>query len=421
MDYGNKYIVPIPGIKILVVDCDLTSLASASKMLRILGYEVVTATLGSDALSIIEKNKLHIVLMEIHLPDMETFELIDKIRESYGIPSLIMTADGDNASIAKALSKGAKHYFIKPILISDLKGLWQFALCSTKLSILNKNQPWKPLNNNSNNNSKGKEQELAEPVVQKRRRIRWTDHLHRKFMEAVILAGHGAGPKKIHEYMNMPGITKQHVSSYLQKYRQLLKEQANQIQYQKKRLSLSTDSNLGSSQSNDLFRCEPVQFLGTPAYFPSTEIPAVHEPAFSQNQLFPGTLMQGEMNGYGVESVDFSQVESFTDGSVFDKDQLFSSADFEAMMANIEPCFTSWSQLLELQDTSYDVSSMDFTAAKKELHCSIPLDNNMCEQFPPELPFLSMPSGNVDDEIFNISEETEKVCDEDLVTWLKSL
>ncbi|MED6180952.1 hypothetical protein PIB30_014931 [Stylosanthes scabra] len=412
MDYGNKYIVPIPGIKILVVDCDLTSLASASKMLRILGYEVVTATLASDALSIMEKNKLHLVLMEIHLPDMETFELIDKIRESYGIPSLIMTADEDKASISKALSKGAKHYFIKPLLISDLKGLWQFAF-----SILNKNQPWKPLNNNSNNNSNGKEQELAEPVVQKRRRIRWTDHLHRKFMEAVILAGHGAGPKKIHEYMNVPGITRQHVSSYLQKYRQLLKEQGNQIQYQKKRLSLSSDSNLGSSQPNDLFRCEPVQFLGTPAYFPSTEIPVVHEPAFSQNQLFPGTLVQGEMNGYGVESVDFSQVESFTDGSVFDEDQLFSNPDFEAMMTY----FTSWSQLLELQDTSYDMSSMDYTAANRELHCSILFDNDMCEQFPSELPFPSMPSGNVDDEIFNISEETEKVCDEDLDTWLKSL
>ncbi|MED6138210.1 hypothetical protein PIB30_072117 [Stylosanthes scabra] len=405
MDYGKKYIAPIPGIKILVVDCDLTSLASASKMLRILGYEVVTATLASDALSIIEKNKLHLVLMEIHLPDMETFELIDKIRESYGMPCFIMTADEDKTSISKALSKGVKHYFIKPLLISDLKGLWQFALCSTKVSILNKNQQWKPLNNRNNNNI-GKE--LAVPVVQKRRRIKWTDHLHMKFMEAVILAG-PSGPKKIHEYMNVPGLTKQHVSSYLQKYRQLLKAQDTEIQNQKKRLSLSSDSKFGSSQPNGLFRCEPVQVLGTPAYFPSTEIPPLHEPAFSQNQLFSGTVVQGGMNDYGVESLQFSQVESFTDGSVFE-DQLFSSADF-----------SSWSQLLELQDTSYDVSSMDYTAANQEPHCSIPLDIDMCEQFPPELPFPSLPSGNVDDEIFNISEETEKVCDEDLDTWLKSL
>ncbi|XLU46544.1 hypothetical protein S245_041358, partial [Arachis hypogaea] len=140
-----------------------------------------------------------------------------------------MSADENQTSKSKALSKGAKLYFIKPLLLSDLKGLWKFASCNTKVStvttdqngsksiIVNKDQECKPLNNNNNNNNKEKKQELVESsVVQRRKRIRWTDHLHMKFMEAVILAGSGAGPKKIHEYMNVPGVTKEHVSSYLQ-------------------------------------------------------------------------------------------------------------------------------------------------------------------------------------------------------------
>ncbi|XP_020991613.2 two-component response regulator ORR26-like [Arachis duranensis] len=426
MDYGNnKYTIPIPGIKVLVVDCDSTSLTLASKMLRILGYEVVTAKLGSDALSIIEKNELHLVIMEIHLPDMKMFELIDKIRESYDIPSFIMSADENQTSKSKALSKGAKLYFIKPLLLSDLKGLWKFASCNTKVSTVstdqngskgitvNKDQECKPLNNNNN---KEKKQELVESsVVQRRKRIRWTDHLHMKFMEAVILAGSGAGPKKIHEYMNVPGVTKEHVSSYLQKYRQSLKAQDSEIQYQRK--MLSSELNLRSYQLKDLFHCKSEQFLDAPAHLPSTKIPTVHEPALSQNQLLPGTLVQGEMNGNGVESVEISQEESYTNGRVSEEDQLDPSEDFETIMTNTEPCFTSWSRLLDPEETSYEVSSKDYTAENSELNCSMPMENDMCQQFPA---FPSVPSGNVD-EIFNISKETENACDEDLDSWLKSL
>ncbi|XLR54954.1 hypothetical protein S83_005626, partial [Arachis hypogaea] len=336
-----------------------------------------------------------------------------------------MSADENQTSKSKALSKGAKLYFIKPLLLSDLKGLWKFASCNTKVSTVstdqngskgitvNKDQECKPLNNNNN---KEKKQELVESsVVQRRKRIRWTDHLHMKFMEAVILAGSGAGPKKIHEYMNVSGVTKEHVSSYLQKYRQSLKAQDSEIQYQRK--MLSSELNLRSYQLKDLFHCKSEQFLDAPAHLPSTKIPTVHEPALSQNQLLPGTLVQGEMNGNGVESVEISQEESYTNGRVSEEDQLDPSEDFETIMTNTEPCFTSWSRLLDPEETSYEVSSKDYTAENSELNCSMPMENDMCQQFPA---FPSVPSGNVD-EIFNISKETENACDEDLDSWLKSL
>jgi CheY-like chemotaxis protein len=56
--------------------------------LDILSLLVATATLASEALSVIgeKKNEINIVLVEAQLPDMEVYELIDKMKSS-SIPS----------------------------------------------------------------------------------------------------------------------------------------------------------------------------------------------------------------------------------------------------------------------------------------------------------------------------------------------
>ena len=183
----------------------------------------------------------------------------------------------------------------------------------------------------------------------------------------------------------------------------------------------------------------PEQFLGTPAHFPSLEIPSVQDSAFSQNQLLclPRTLQgaahgtsgfdEFKMNDNGVESAEFSQVENATDGKVFNEDALLSCVDYKATTTTTEPCLTRWDLLLG----SNDVSCVDYTAGKDEMHCSTLLGNDMCQQFPPLLPVPPVPSdgmqhgifeaeaGNVN-EIFNISKETQQVYDEDLDIWLSS-
>jgi DNA-binding response OmpR family regulator len=90
----------------------------------------VNSTLTSNALSVIgeKKNEINIVLVEAQLPDMEIYELIDKMKSS-NFPSFIMTAfDDDIPSITKALHTGAKWCFRKPVQISDLQQLWRFAV-----------------------------------------------------------------------------------------------------------------------------------------------------------------------------------------------------------------------------------------------------------------------------------------------------
>ncbi|KAK2353867.1 two-component response regulator ORR22 [Trifolium repens] len=74
------------------------------------------------------KRRTRSVLVEAQLPDMEIYELIDKMKSS-SIPSFITTAyDDDISSITKALHTGAKRCFRKPVQISDLRQLWRFAV-----------------------------------------------------------------------------------------------------------------------------------------------------------------------------------------------------------------------------------------------------------------------------------------------------
>ncbi|GAU40286.1 hypothetical protein TSUD_362660 [Trifolium subterraneum] len=65
--------------------------------------QVATATLASEALYITgdKKNEINLVVVEAQLPDMEIYELVEKIKSS-NIPSFILTAhDDDTSSISK--------------------------------------------------------------------------------------------------------------------------------------------------------------------------------------------------------------------------------------------------------------------------------------------------------------------------------
>lgn len=125
-----------------------------------------------------------------------------------------MTADENLPSISRALSKGAKLCFSKPVTISDLRGLWRFAMWNRNSTIASEEipgfewhrseafivnmglecQPSMKTGNQSLQSAKGKEQELLDKDNEgektlKRKRVTWTDDLQNKFMKAVESAG----------------------------------------------------------------------------------------------------------------------------------------------------------------------------------------------------------------------------------------
>ncbi|KAK9075309.1 hypothetical protein SSX86_003632 [Deinandra increscens subsp. villosa] len=148
-------------------------------------------------------------------------------------------------------------------------------------------------NNNKSNAAKyfGEDQEMnwssksasmASQSTGKKSTIIWTKGLRNKFLEAIGKLGiDNAAPKKILEHMNVEGLTRDHVSSYLQKYRLLLKKIANEKNVQ----IASKPSLLESSMVNDPSSLMPNQEqMNLPAY---SEMYSPNPPINTSSSGFP--------------------------------------------------------------------------------------------------------------------------------------
>ncbi|WP_375326952.1 PleD family two-component system response regulator [Candidatus Tisiphia endosymbiont of Nemotelus uliginosus] len=103
---------------VLVVD----DIASNIKLLeaKLLGeyYIVFTASNGQDALTILENNKIDIVLLDVMMPDMNGFETCKRIKTNPStthIPVVMVTALSDTEDRVKGLEAGADEFLTKPI------------------------------------------------------------------------------------------------------------------------------------------------------------------------------------------------------------------------------------------------------------------------------------------------------------------
>ena len=113
--------------KILVVDDSQVILKTLSIKLTAHGYKVFTAEDGSEAVSMVRRERPDLILLDVGFPpdvchgggvSWDGFLIMDWVRrmdEAKGIPVFIITADDASKSKAKALAAGATHFFHKPI------------------------------------------------------------------------------------------------------------------------------------------------------------------------------------------------------------------------------------------------------------------------------------------------------------------
>ena len=103
---------------VLVVDDDTTILFLAKQYLSKAGFSVEIAENGKIALTVLEKKKPDIVLLDVQMPEMNGFDTCAKIREkpdTKHTPVLMVTGLDDYESIDKAYEAGATDFFTKPI------------------------------------------------------------------------------------------------------------------------------------------------------------------------------------------------------------------------------------------------------------------------------------------------------------------
>lgn len=106
-------------IRILAVDDEkpITELLRLS--LHRAGYHCTCAYDGLEAANLIEKEAFDLILLDIMLPGIDGFELMDYIR-STGIPVIFLTAKNAVSDRVKGLRMGAEDYIVKPFDVLEL-------------------------------------------------------------------------------------------------------------------------------------------------------------------------------------------------------------------------------------------------------------------------------------------------------------
>ena len=114
--------------KILVVDDDRNLQKIIESRLRHAGYDVEQALSGEEAVDSMKKSRPKVVFLDIVMPGMDGFELLDfmkKDRKMKSVPVVMLTSRSSDEDIQRAITMGAKDYLVKPfrpsILVEKIK------------------------------------------------------------------------------------------------------------------------------------------------------------------------------------------------------------------------------------------------------------------------------------------------------------
>ena len=99
---------------ILVCDDEKDIVSALSIYLKSDGYQVYKAYNGKEALELVQKGDIHLVLMDIMMPEMDGIETMVKIREISNVPVILLTAKSEDTDKVLGLTVGADDYIMKP-------------------------------------------------------------------------------------------------------------------------------------------------------------------------------------------------------------------------------------------------------------------------------------------------------------------
>lgn len=101
-------------MNILVVDDDKEIIEAIRIYLENEGYDVLIALNGREALKKLEENHVHLVIMDVMMPQLDGIETTKKLREIYDLPVIILSAKSEDYDKILGLNIGADDYMTKP-------------------------------------------------------------------------------------------------------------------------------------------------------------------------------------------------------------------------------------------------------------------------------------------------------------------
>lgn len=99
---------------VLICDDEKDIVSSLEIYLKTEGYNIFKAYNGQEALDIISKQQIHLVLMDIMMPQMDGITAVSKLRQTSNIPVIFLSAKGEDTDKILGLNIGADDYVTKP-------------------------------------------------------------------------------------------------------------------------------------------------------------------------------------------------------------------------------------------------------------------------------------------------------------------
>ena len=107
--------------RILVVDDEPNIVEVIAMALRFQGFEVESAGTGREALAAVTAFKPHLMVLDVMLPDMEGFDVADRLgAQRAGVPIIFLTARDATEDKVRGLSGGGDDYMTKPFSLEEL-------------------------------------------------------------------------------------------------------------------------------------------------------------------------------------------------------------------------------------------------------------------------------------------------------------
>ena len=106
---------------ILVCEDDFAIKTMISTKLKQENYSVYTAQNGQEALNLMEKQQIDLVISDIMMPEMDGYEFVQTLRETkHTLPILMITAKSQLESLEEAFKLGVDDYMVKPLRLEEL-------------------------------------------------------------------------------------------------------------------------------------------------------------------------------------------------------------------------------------------------------------------------------------------------------------
>ena len=107
-------------LTVLVVDDDREIVERIAIFLQADGYLVRKAYNGLEALDIVMTENVHLIILDIMMPELDGIKTLLKVRESKNLPIILLSAKSEDADKILGLTAGADDYITKPFNPSEL-------------------------------------------------------------------------------------------------------------------------------------------------------------------------------------------------------------------------------------------------------------------------------------------------------------